>query len=50
MPIAADASDVEVDREGRICQGGEDELNSCERSREKKSEEKEVSDRIPPRK
>jgi hypothetical protein len=41
---------VEVGREGRECHGGEEMLNRVDKSREKKSVEREVSERIPPRK
>lgn len=41
---------MEEGNEGRDCQGGEETLNWADRSSEKKSVERDVSERIPPRK
>jgi hypothetical protein len=41
---------VAAGREGSEFHGGVDELNSCDRSSEKKSLERDVSERMPPRK
>lgn len=48
-PTAAAASAVAAGSDGKEFQGGEEVLNCCDRSRDRKSLEREVSERIPPR-
>jgi len=50
MPIAAAAYAVAAGKLGNDLYGGEELLNSCDRSREKKSLDMDVSESIPPRK
>jgi hypothetical protein len=50
VPMDAAALEVAAGREGSEFHGGAVELNPCDRSSEKKSLEREVSERMPPRK